>query len=56
VVGLTDAGRGTVRQAAKAIERAERDFLDPLSAAETAQFKQILRMLLEDAERSDASA
>jgi DNA-binding MarR family transcriptional regulator len=49
VVELTDSGRGTVRRAADAVERAERDFLGPLSAAETAQFKRILRLLLEDA-------
>ena len=49
VVELTDAGRGTVRRAADAVEQAERDFLGPLSAAETAQFKRILRLLLEDA-------
>ena len=55
MVELTDAGRSTVRQAAEAVEQAERDFLAPLSAAETAQFKKILRMLLEDAERPDAS-
>ena len=50
VVELTDAGRGAVQQAAEAVERAERDFLGPLSAAETAQFKKILRVLLEDAQ------
>ena len=48
VVELTDAGRRTVRQAAEAAERAERDFLGPLSDAEAAQFKKILRALLED--------
>ena len=55
VVELTDAGRGTVHGAAKAVEQAERDFLGPLSAAETAQFKKMLRMVLEDAGRSGAS-
>jgi DNA-binding MarR family transcriptional regulator len=55
VVELTDAGRGTVRQAAAAVEQAERDFLGPLSAAEAAQFKKTLRVLLEDAKRPDAS-
>ena len=45
-VELTDAGRNTVRQAAGAAERAERDFLGPLSAAEATQFKTILRALL----------
>ena len=45
-VELTDAGRHTVRQAAGAVERAERDFLGPLSAAEAAQFKKILHALL----------
>lgn len=49
VVELTDAGRGTVRQAAAAVEQSERDFLAPLSAAEAAQFKKALRALLEDA-------
>ncbi len=44
-VELTDVGRHTVRQAAGAVERAERDFLGALSAAEAAQFKQILRAL-----------
>ena len=48
VVELTDDGRGTVRQAAKAIERAELDFLGPLTAAEAAQFKTTLRALLKD--------
>jgi DNA-binding MarR family transcriptional regulator len=55
VIELTDAGCGTVRQAAEAVEQAERNFLGPLSAAESAQFKRILRALLEDAERPDAS-
>ena len=50
VVELTDAGRSVVRQAAKAGEQAERDFLGPLSAAEAAQFKKMLRVLLERAE------
>lgn len=54
VVELTDAGGTTVRRAAEAVEQAERDFLAPLSAAETAQFRRTLRMLLEDAERPDA--
>jgi DNA-binding MarR family transcriptional regulator len=48
VVELTDAGRGTVRGATKAGDQAERDFLAPLSAAEAAQFKKILRTLLEE--------
>ena len=47
VVELTHAGRSTVRQAATAVERAERDFLGPLSAAEAAHFKKTLHMLLE---------
>lgn len=55
VVELTDGGRRAVRQAAEAVEQAERDFLDPLSAAEAAQFKKILRVLLEHAERPDVS-
>jgi DNA-binding MarR family transcriptional regulator len=45
-VELTDAGRGTVGEAAAAVERAERDFLGPLPAAEAAQFKKALRALL----------
>lgn len=45
-VELTDAGRDSVRQAAGAVERAERDFLSPLSAAEATQFRKILRALL----------
>jgi DNA-binding MarR family transcriptional regulator len=49
VVELTDAGRSTVRQAAGAVERAERDFFGPLSAAEIAQFKKILRQLTAEA-------
>jgi DNA-binding MarR family transcriptional regulator len=49
VVELTDAGRATVLRAAEAAERVERDFLRPLSAAETAQFRKILRALLENA-------
>jgi DNA-binding MarR family transcriptional regulator len=49
VVELTDAGRRTVRQAAAAMEQAERDFLAPLSAAHAAQFKKTLSALLKDA-------
>jgi DNA-binding MarR family transcriptional regulator len=45
-VELTDGGRDTVRRAADAVERAERDFLGPLSAVEAAQFKKILHALL----------
>jgi DNA-binding MarR family transcriptional regulator len=45
-VELTDAGRDAVAQAAVAVELAERDFLGPLSAAEAAQFKRMLRALL----------
>lgn len=48
VVELTDVGRDTVRQAAEAVERAERTFLGPLSAAEAAQFKKALRALMKD--------
>jgi DNA-binding MarR family transcriptional regulator len=48
VVELTDVGRATVRRAAEAVEQAERDFLGPLSAAETVQLKRTLRALLED--------
>jgi DNA-binding MarR family transcriptional regulator len=55
VVELTDAGRSVVRQAAEAAEQAERDFLGPLSAAEAAQFKKMLRVLLERAEPPDVS-
>jgi DNA-binding MarR family transcriptional regulator len=46
VVELTDAGRGAVERAAEAVGQAERDFLGPLSAAEAAQFKNTLRVLL----------
>jgi DNA-binding MarR family transcriptional regulator len=49
VVELTDAGRATVRQAARVVEQAERDFLAPLSAGEAAQFKKTLRALLSEA-------
>ena len=45
-VELTDAGRDTVRRAAGAVARAERDFLRPLSATEAAQFRKALRALL----------
>ena len=45
-VELTEAGRDTVRRAAGAVERAERDFLRPLSAAEAAQFRKALSALL----------
>ena len=55
VVELTDAGRDTVRRAAEATDRAERDFLGPLSAAETEQFKEFLRALVDKPERPDAS-
>jgi len=48
-VELTDAGRDTVRQAAGAVERTEDAFLGPLSAAEAAQFKRILHVLLSGA-------
>ena len=47
-VELTDAGLDAARRAAGAVERAERDFLAPLSAAEAAQFKRTLRALLAD--------
>ena len=47
-VELTDAGRDTTRRAADVVERTERDFLGPLSAAEAAQFKKLLRALLGD--------
>jgi DNA-binding MarR family transcriptional regulator len=45
-VELTDAGHDTVRRAADAVERAERDFLGPLSAVEATQFKKNLHALL----------
>ena len=47
-VELTDAGRDTARRAADVVEQTERDFLGPLSAAEAAQFKKLLRALLGD--------
>jgi DNA-binding MarR family transcriptional regulator len=53
VVELTDAGRDTVRKAVDVVERAERDFLGPLTAAEAAQFKDFLRTLLEEPEEPD---
>jgi DNA-binding MarR family transcriptional regulator len=55
-VELTDAGRDTVRRAAAAVERAERDFLGPLSAAEATQFKKILHALLGGAQSGPATA
>jgi DNA-binding MarR family transcriptional regulator len=45
-VELTDAGRDTARRAASAVERAEEIPFGPLSAADAAQFKKILRALL----------
>lgn len=48
-VELTEVGDDTARRAADMVERAERDFLGPLSAAEAAQFKKFLRALLGDA-------
>jgi DNA-binding MarR family transcriptional regulator len=48
-VGLTGAGRDTVRQAAAAVERTDDAFLGPLSAAEAAQFKRMLHALLSGA-------
>ena len=50
-VELTEVGDDTARRAADMVERAERDFLGPLSAAEAAQFKRILRALLGDPQR-----
>ena len=50
VVELTDAGRDTVRKAADVVDRAEREFLGPLTAAAAAQFKDYLRTLLDEAE------
>lgn len=46
VVELTSAGRRVYRQAATAAEEAEREFLRPLTAEESARFKQTLRALL----------
>jgi DNA-binding MarR family transcriptional regulator len=45
-VELTDAGRDTIRRAAAVVERTEREFLGPLSAAEAAQFRRMLHALL----------
>jgi DNA-binding MarR family transcriptional regulator len=45
-VELTDAGGDIVRRAAVAVERAEQDFLGPLSAIEATQFRKILAVLL----------
>lgn len=50
VVELTDGGRDTVRKAADVVERAEREFLGPLTAAEAAQFTGFLRALVEEPE------
>jgi DNA-binding MarR family transcriptional regulator len=46
VVALTESGRRVVQKAAEAAGQAEREFLGPLSAAEAAQFKKLLRALL----------
>jgi DNA-binding MarR family transcriptional regulator len=50
VVELTGAGRDTVARAAVAAAQAERDFLSPLSAADAARFRAILRLLLDGKE------
>jgi hypothetical protein len=42
VVGLTDAGRTTLREASSAIAEAERLFLGPLSGDEATQLKNAL--------------
>jgi DNA-binding MarR family transcriptional regulator len=46
VVALTDVGRDTLRDAARAGGEAERDFLKPLSDGEAEQFKKALHALL----------
>jgi DNA-binding MarR family transcriptional regulator len=46
VVELTGVGRGILRQATRAAERAERTFLGPLSEDEARQFRKALRALL----------
>jgi DNA-binding MarR family transcriptional regulator len=48
-VELTDAGRDTVQRAVAAAQRAERDFLGPLSAVEATQFQKVLHALLDGA-------
>lgn len=47
VVELTESGRAITRQALHAAKQAEQAFLSPLTAAEAAQLKQILRALLD---------
>jgi DNA-binding MarR family transcriptional regulator len=47
VVELTGTGRDTLRRAAALTARAEQDFLGPLSAADAARFKHLLRALLD---------
>jgi DNA-binding MarR family transcriptional regulator len=49
VVELTEKGRDTLRRATALAAQAERAFLSPLSAADAAQFKNLLRALLDGA-------
>jgi DNA-binding MarR family transcriptional regulator len=46
VVVMTDAGKATLRDAARAGGETERVFLEPLSDGEAEQFKRALRALL----------
>ena len=46
VVELTDAGRDTLRRAAKANDDAEREFLTPLSAQAAQQLRDSLQALV----------
>jgi DNA-binding MarR family transcriptional regulator len=47
VVELTDVGRDTVRRAAALAAQAEQAFLSPLTGADAARLKELLRALLE---------
>ncbi len=49
VVELTGAGRETLRRAAGLAAEAEQAFLSPLTGADAARFKELLRTLLEGA-------
>jgi DNA-binding MarR family transcriptional regulator len=52
VVGLTGAGRDTLRRANQAGQEAERRFLSPLPAGEQELFKNALRALLSGTDRA----
>jgi DNA-binding MarR family transcriptional regulator len=46
VVALTEAGRDTLRRAAEATDRAEREFLAPLSSSAAQQLRDSLRTIV----------